>query len=94
MSALAFAAWGSVDFEGMDRMQRRAYLNRVRKEISGHGLILHSGGQARAVNGRPAVPHYQVMNVDKKLLYTGGSFREACTEALKVVDPNANSNAA
>ena len=85
MSALAFAAWGSVDFEGMERIQRRAYLKRVRKEIEPHGLIIHSGGQA------PKAPHYQVMNVDKKLLYTGDSFREACTEALKVVDLNANS---
>lgn len=84
MSALAFAAWGSVDFEGLERMKRRAYLKRVRKEIERHGLVLHAGGRA------PNNPHYQVMNTDKKLLYSGTSFREACTAALKVVDPNSN----
>ncbi len=81
MSALAFAAWGSVDIEALERVQRRMYLRRVRKEIKPFGLLLHAGGQSKN-------PHYQVLNDSQKLLYTGTSFREACTEALKVVDPN------
>ena len=82
MSALAFAAWGSIDFENLGRVPRRAYLKRVRKEIAPHGLVIHAGGRA------PLSPHYQVLNTEQKLIYSGTSFREACTEALNIVDPN------
>jgi hypothetical protein len=45
MSHICFAAWGSIDIEKMDRMQRRNYIRCVREALKPYDIELNVGGQ-------------------------------------------------
>lgn len=83
MSGVHFAAWGSVDVESMERIQRRTYIRRVREQLKPHGITLECGGQP------PGAAHYQVKHKigDQDMLkYTGASFREAMNMAVAIIE--------
>jgi hypothetical protein len=75
MSATSFAAWGSIDVEKMDRLQRRNYINKVRAELKAAGYSLHSGGQA------PIKAHYALSSpAETKVFAARGekAFQKVC----------------
>lgn len=58
MSHVSFAAWGSVDVEKLERMQRRVYIRHVREELAKHHLALECGGSKQ----RPYYALYRMVN--------------------------------
>lgn len=94
MSELHFAAWGSVDFEKLERIQRRNYLKRARQELKKHGLYIHAGGQ----KGHP-VYNVQVylhagdpnnLEMEKIQTYAGEkAFAKACQFAIDLIEGRA-----
>lgn len=99
LSYLRWAAWGVVDIEALERMQRRNYINHVREELKLHGMQLEVGGSANA-------PYYRVFcyaaptgaGEKPKLEWQGTSatsafkqhaFKAVCLAALTRIDPKA-----
>ncbi len=54
MNHLRWAAWGVVDIEKLERMQRRNYIKRSRTELAEHSVMLECGGST--VN-----PYYRIV---------------------------------
>src|SRR6266436_5511838 len=44
MNHIRWAAWGVVDIEALERMQRRNYIKRARAELVEKGITLNCGG--------------------------------------------------
>jgi len=44
MNHIRWAAWGVVDIEALERMQRRNYIKRSRIELDEKGIVLSCGG--------------------------------------------------
>jgi hypothetical protein len=93
MNRLKWAAWGVIDIEKLERMQRRNYINHVREELKQHGCTLECGG------GR-AGPYYRVYkqrvhgDLEWSVLTTpherqaGNAFSRVCYKALVKLDPD------
>lgn len=45
MNHIRWAAWGVIDIEALDRIQRRNYINNVRAELRALNIDLHCGGR-------------------------------------------------
>lgn len=55
MNHIRWAAWGVIDIDAMlDRIQRRNYIKRARKELADIGAVLHCGGSTQ-------VPWYRIV---------------------------------
>lgn len=80
MSHIHFAAWGSVDVESLERMQRRKYLQAIRTELAKHGITIEYGGQR-------SNPHYLIRwtKPDRGGTPREEVFAEQGMEALKKV---------
>lgn len=91
---LRWAAWGTIDIETLERMQRRNYINHVREELKLHGMVLECGGNA--------VPYYRILTTGA---IPGGkgpewsttsanikdkAFCKVCRDALFKIEPDAN----
>lgn len=89
MSRTRFAAWGVVDIELLERMQRRNYINHVRQELKQHGIELECGGSTKA-------PYYRTfIQNDGKTIWSSTSaqlktlaFSKVCKDALLHIDPD------
>lgn len=81
MSAVAFTAWGSVNIEEMERLQRRKYINLLREEIKEYGLVLHAGGS----KGRPLYTLYKGEEKAENRVACG-SAKDVCLIAQEIVD--------
>ena len=90
MNYIMWAAWGVVDIEALDRMQRRNYIKRCRAELALRYVKLDCGGST-------ANPHYIVTplvapstgasleaggSVTQKAFGGVGSFKKACEHIL------------
>lgn len=85
MNHLRWAAWDVIKLDGgaFDRQQRRVYLDKVRKELEVHRLILQPGGSTKT-------PHYVVTSYDvqrgKPICHTTGgtdAFKRICAWILE-----------
>lgn len=77
MNHIRWAAWGVIDIEAFDRMQRRNYIKRTRKELEPLGVVLNCGGST-------AQPFYQMkLSTDTKGYGGKDAFRKACAWALQ-----------
>ncbi len=56
LNRMRWAAWGVIDIETMERMQRRNYINHVREELKLHGCVLECGGSTTN-------PHYRIFKL-------------------------------
>lgn len=83
-----WAAWGVIDIETMERMQRRKYLQCVRKQLKSVGIALECGGNRKS-------PYYSVHTSDEpptgaRWTYTRGTHEEAfkglCQAVLKYLE--------
>lgn len=81
---LKWAAWGVIDIEKLERMQRRNYIKKVRKELEPHSVKLDCGGSTR-------VPYYRVHDDTNFAQIAAGddAFKRACLAALEKLEPNA-----
>lgn len=78
MSHVSFAAWGSVDVESLERMQRRVYIRHVREELAKYQLALACGGS----KGRP---HYALYRVVDGIASGGALVSSSGEKALSLV---------
>jgi hypothetical protein len=77
-----WAAWGVIDIEKLERMQRRNYIKRTRNEFAACGWALTCGGTTRS-------PHYRLeFSPDHKAVsFTGpDAFRRACADVVKQLE--------
>jgi hypothetical protein len=56
LNHMKWAAWGVIDIEKLERMQRRNYINAVREELKLHGCALECGG-----GNATHMKHYRVI---------------------------------
>jgi hypothetical protein len=54
MNRVRWAAWGVVDIEKLERMQRRNYIKAVRAELAEKNITLECGGSTQT-------PYYQII---------------------------------
>jgi hypothetical protein len=47
MNHIRWAAWGVIDIEALERMQRRNYIKRARAEMAEKGIVLSCGGSTQ-----------------------------------------------
>lgn len=78
MSHVSFAAWGSVDVESLERMQRRVYIRHVREELAEHHLALECGGSKNK-------PYYALYRIVNGIATGGALFSSNENKALSVV---------
>lgn len=93
LARLRWAAWGVINIEQLERMQRRNYINHVREELKLHGMHLEAGGS------KPR-PFYRVFvqgDTDKVPSWAFASsrnddkaFQNVCLHALLKIDPTAH----
>ncbi len=48
MNHIRWVAWGVVDVEALDRMQRRNFIKKLRQELAEGGAMLHCGGSTKS----------------------------------------------
>lgn len=80
---LKWAAWGVIDIEKLERMQRRNYIKKVRAELGPHGVKLECGGSTR-------VPYYRVHNESTSVTQFaagGDAFKRVCLAVLEKLEP-------
>ena len=87
LSYLRWVAFGVVDIEKLERMQRRNYINHMREELKLHGLELHCHGTSYR-------PVYAIEAVDGSFKTQSNKRRWAplpriATIALQRIDPTA-----
>jgi len=94
LARIKWAAWGVIDIEAMERMQRRNYINHVREELKLHGWTLEAGGSQ-------SVPYYRIFKMgtpvagEKQAIVKSftsstlkkGAFQKVCRDVLGVIDP-------
>jgi hypothetical protein len=94
LSYIRWAAWGVIDIEALERMQRRNYINHVREELKLHGLSLECGGSTTApyyriyemvVTGVGEKPKVEWSTTSAN--YKSGAFTKVCKDALLRLDP-------
>jgi hypothetical protein len=85
MNHIKWAAWGVVDIEKLDRIQRRNYIKRSRKELEEIRCSLNCGGSTQT-------PYYQIIlpTTDNKTIpkhAAGGldAFKKVCEWLLKEI---------
>lgn len=88
LSYMQWAAWGVIDVEKLERMQRRNYINHVRQELALHGLELECAGTSM-------FPFYRIHTIEREEgntkpvwqteLTTREDRRQAIKEAFKNV---------
>ena len=83
MNHIRWAAWGVVDIEALERMQRRNYIKRARVELAEKNITLNCGGSTQT-------PWYAVvlLTTDGKTVpkhAAGGkdAFKKVCEWLLK-----------
>lgn len=88
MNHIRWAAWGVVDIEALERMQRRNYIKRVRSELGVLGIELECGGSKQQPYYLVSIPdtyvkkHYAV-DVKKHHAIAGkDAFRKVCEWTL------------
>lgn len=79
MSALHFCAWGSIDVESMERLQRRRYINEIRKDLEKHGMALHVGGHKLR-------PDYKIGHKIDGIIMSDRSLSRICRRVLDLVE--------
>lgn len=82
MNNVKWAAWGVVDIEALERMQRRNYIKKVRAELAKHGATLDCGGDK--------VSPFYLVHIRDDLDYHArgdGAFREVMQNALETLSP-------
>jgi hypothetical protein len=95
MNHIRWAAWGVINIEALDRMQRRNYIKRTRAELAKKGITLSSGGSK-------SVPWYSISlpraegappekKADKGVAGGEGAFRNVCVWLLKELGDHVSS---
>jgi hypothetical protein len=81
MSHLHFTAWGTVDIEKLERLERRRFIREIRKVCGEHGLVFHSGGQQSNLT-------YSLWREGnaKLLLASSRNCAEVCAVAIKIME--------
>jgi hypothetical protein len=91
MTYLKMAAWGVVDIEKLDRLQRRNYINRVRVELEPHGFELVCAGSKLNPGYRIVQPLPTEGDNDNKQVILGWTgvtaFKDVCLSIAKRIDP-------
>ena len=91
---LQWAAWGVVEIEKLERMQRRNYINHVREELKLHGLSLECAGTSMSPISRiytdakqegKNTPVWQTTLAKRNP--NNENFKHACFQALVHIDP-------
>ena len=90
LNHVKWAAWGVVDIERLERMQRRNYIKRARAELAFKGIELKCGGSK-------TTPYYAVQPVEvtetsplKAVSHTAAgvdAFKKVCAHAVSVLEP-------
>lgn len=89
LSRLRWAAWGVINVEVLERVQRRNFINHVREELKLHGMKLECGGSTKA-------PFYRIYTEkpDGKIDWSttsakmqSGAFTKVCLDTLVKIDP-------
>jgi hypothetical protein len=82
MNHIRWAAWGVIDIEKLERMQRRNYIKRARAELKAADIKLECGGSTN-------VPFYRVSLPGDKAQSQGyggpASFQKVCVWTLQKV---------
>lgn len=91
LNHVKWAAWGVVDIEALERMQRRNYIKRARAELHAAGLKLECGGSK-------TTPYYAVVAVDdevkkvtRQIAAGADAFKKICAHAVGMLEPEAHS---
>jgi len=82
MSHPHFAAWGVIDIESMERMQRRHFIRKCREYLAEHHMKLHCGGQKRFLD-------YAVLDdKDTRLAQASGerAFQVVMQRAIDIIE--------
>lgn len=90
LNRLKWVAWGVVNVESLERMQRRNYINHVREELKLHGCLLECGGGKDRPFYRIAYLYptiwTEVTAYDKR--NPQHAFQDVCLKALRRLDPD------
>lgn len=95
LNHVKWAAWGVIDIERLERMQRRNYIKRARAELASKGFELKCGGSK-------GVPFYALAEASTPMETTafGGkghtaagadAFKKICARAVSMLEPDAHS---
>lgn len=96
LNHVKWAAWGVVDIERLERMQRRNYIKRARAELAFKGIELKCGGSK-------GVPFYAVAGTNTPMETTtfgskgrhtaagADAFKKICVHAVSMLEPDAHS---
>lgn len=101
LNRLKWAAWGVINIEELERMQRRNYINAVREELKLYGVKLECGGGPgkqfyRAFKPIPhGTPNPIVTNLKSEWVEVTGfgergqqAFQSVCLRVLRRIDPD------
>ena len=84
MNHIRWAAWGVVDIEALERMQRRNYIKRARVELAEKGIVLSCGGSTQTPWYSVTLPPASGENIVKQQASGGrDAFKKVCEWLLK-----------
>ena len=78
MNHVRWAAWGVVDIEKLERMQRRNYIKRARAELEEQGIALECGGSKTTPWYSIILPPTDGKTIPKHSAGGVGAFKKVC----------------
>lgn len=82
LAHIKWAAWGVINIEKLERMQRRNYIKRARSEADSIGWELSCGGSTRS-------PHYRLASKEGSHIHSkvgDGAFASVCSALLTFLE--------
>jgi hypothetical protein len=80
MALIQFIAWGAVDVETQERMQRRRAIRKIREELAAYDILLTCGGQR-------STPWYSLSWGNQTFAQGGdGALKAVAIKALEIID--------
>ena len=82
MNRVRWAAWGVIDIEKLNRLQRRDYIKAVRGELAEKSITLECGGTTTKPYYQIILPTTDGKTVPKQAMGGDDAFRKVCVWLL------------
>jgi len=90
MNRVRWAAWGVVDIEKLERMQRRNYIKAVRVELAAKNITLDCGGSTASPYYAITLPTTDGKTTPKHTAAGEGAFKKVCAWLLEQLGEEAH----
>ena len=83
MNRVRWAAWGVVNIEALERMQRRNYIKAVRNELMEQKILLDCGGSTKTPYYQFVLPTTDGKTIPKYTAAGPDAFKKVCVKLLE-----------